>query len=393
MNRIFGVAPTAAGTAVSEQSAMRTSTAFACVRLIAGALASTPVPVYERVGDAAEKIDHPFWWLFNEQPTARFSAATFWEFITAQMLLRGDGIAYIARKGRYSPDIEGVIPVARENVEVFRNGDRLNYRISEYSDMGTQRYFTADQDDVLHFPGFGFNGLSSYSIIGWAARSAIGISLAAEQFAGQFFGNGAHVQYAVTAPAGKKMTPEQQETFRQAWVEHYVGMGVSGRPLVLTDGMDVKELSLTAVDSQLLESRKWQVVDIARAFGVPPFMVGETDKTTAWGTGLESLGRVFVQYTMAPHFTRFEQELNRKLFPIRTNRFMRFDTDEALRGDTAARANYYKIALGGTQNPGYMTVNDVRRKENLPPIEGGDVLFKPSGAGTPNDNPDNGAPA
>jgi HK97 family phage portal protein len=378
MNRIFQSLPTSSGALVTETSAMRSSAVFAGIRLIAGAMASTPVPVYERVGNAAKRIDHPYYWLFNEEPTPRFTAASFWEYITAQMLLRGDGIAYIVRKNRYSPDVLGVIPVARENVEIFRNGDRLAYRINEYDDMGTQRYFTADQDDVLHFPGFGFNGLYSYSVISWAARQAIGISIAADEFAGQFFGNGAHVQYAITTDG--KMTPQQQKDFRDAWVDHYMGAGLSGRPLILTEGLKVQEMSLSAVDSQLLESRKWQVIDIARALGVPPFMIGETEKTSSWGTGIESMARGFTQYTMQPHYTRFEQELNRKLFPVRYRTFMQFDTNAAMRGDTAARTEFYQGALGGTQAPGWLTPNEVRAMENIPPIEGGDTLFRPKPA-------------
>jgi HK97 family phage portal protein len=388
MARIFGDVLTASGAPVTEFTAMRTSAVFACVRLIAGAMASTPIPVYQRAGDVSTVVpNHPFTELFNEQPTPRFSASTFWEFVTAQMLLRGDGIAYIVRKNPYSPDIVGVVPIARQNVEIQRINDRLLYRISEYSDMGTQKYFVADQDDVLHFPGFGFNGLSSYSVIGWAARQAIGVSLAADQFAAQFFGSGAHMQYAVKSP--KTMSPKQQHDFREAWIEHYCGTGYTGKPLILTEGLDVQELSMNAVDSQLLESRKWQVIDIARAFGVPPFMVGETDKQTSWGTGIESMSRGFVQYTLQPHITRFEQELNRKLFPLRNKYFMRFDTDASLRGDTAARTAFYQAALGGTQAPAWMTPNEVRQQENLPPIDGGGTLFVPQlAAGKTNSSPD-----
>lgn len=376
MGEIFAQVPTSAGAQVNELSAMRVSAAYACGRLIAGAMASLPLPIYKRTKDGRKVVPiHPMARFLNDEPTPRFSAATFWEFITHQVLFRGDGLAYVVRPNQYAPGVTAIVPVPRNNWTVKRNGDRLTYYIEDIDqDSGESKYFTADQDDVLHFPGFGFDGRQSKSVIAWAARQAIGTALKADEFAGSFFGNGAGIQYALKAP--KAMTSQQQSDFRDAWIAKRAGMGITQTPLILTEGLEIQELSMTAQDAQLLESRKFQVIDIARAFGVPPFMIGETEKTSSWGSGLESMGVGFVTYTLQPHITRFEQELNRKLFSG-SSFYTEFDVRGLERGDTAARANYNKAALGGTQFPGWRTQNEIRHEENLPPIKGGDTLFSP----------------
>lgn len=375
MGEIFGELPSAAGAVVNETTAMRVSAVYAAVRLLSGAVATTPCSFYRRTPEGRERAnDHDYWWLFNEQPCARFTAATFWEFITTQSLLRGDGIAYLVRANRYSPRVTGVIPVPRGQVDILRVGDRLRYRIHDQLADGTWAYFVADQDDVLHFPGFGFNGVHGMSFIQWGARQAIGIAIKADEHAGATFAGGASVQYAVKLPAGKRMTAEQQSSFRDAWVAKYgSGAGHSKIPLILTDGLDVAELSMTAADAQLLESRKYQCEEIARAAGIPPHMIGSAN-VTAWGSGIEQMGLGFLKYAVRPHLTRWSQEMNRKLFPIRDQYFQEFNVDGHLEGDSKAQAEYFAKALGGPGARGWMTQNEVRRLKNLPPIPGGDSL-------------------
>ncbi|GGD57874.1 phage portal protein [Pseudoxanthomonas indica] len=380
MGEIFGVVPTAAGAVVSPSSSMRVSSVYAAVRLIAGAIATTPCSFYRRTKDGREKAnDHDYWWLFNEQPCGRFTAATMWEFLATQMLLRGDGIAYLVRENRYSPQVTGVIPVPRDQVDIFRVGDELRYRIYDQLPDGSWGYFVALQDDVLHFPGFGFDGVCSMSVIQWGARQATGIAIKADEHAGSTFSGGASVQYAVKVPG--KMTKPQQDDFREAWVAKYgAGNGVSKIPLILTEGLAVEQLSMTSADAQLLESRKFQVVDIARAFGVPPHMVGETSASTSWGSGIEQMSLGFMKWGMRPHLVRWGQELNRKLFPVRATYFAEFNVDGHLEGDSKAQAEYFGKALGGPGACGWMTSNEVRALKNLPPLPGGDKLFDPTKA-------------
>jgi HK97 family phage portal protein len=386
---LAGLPSTASGAVVNEQTAMQVSAVYACVSLIAGSIASLPLKFYQRAGATREEVDdHPWWWLFNEQPCAAFTSATFWEFCLSQMLLRGDAVAYIYRgEGKFSTDIKAIIPVPRSRVTIqkeipaegYRGPTKLFYTF--HLDNGMS--FTVDQGDVLHFPGFGFNGLSSMSAIQYGARNAIGTTMEADEFAGKFFGQGAQPQHAIKAPG--TMSPEQQNAFREAWAAKYAGNGPSGIPLILTEGLDIKELSMTAADAQLLESRKWGVIDIARAFGVPPFMIGETEKTTSWGSGIEQMFTGFVRGTLRSHINRIEKELNRKLWPTRQKFFVEFDTFDLTAGDAASQADYFSKALGGTQNPAWMTQNQVRKRLNMSPMPGGDELHDPTNQEPPPD--------
>lgn len=382
MGEIFGAVPTASGAVVNEATAMRVSAVYAGVRLLSGAVATTPCSFYRRTTTGrANANDHDYWWLFNEEPCARFSAATFWEFVMTQSLLRGDGIAYLVRQSTFSPRVKDVIPVPRGQVDIIRTGSRLRYRIQDQLEDGTWGSFVADQDDVLHFSGFGFNGVHGMSVIQWGARQSIGIAIKADEHAGSSFASGASVQYAVKMPAGKTMTPKQQDDFRAAWVAKYgSGVGVSKVPLILTEGLDVSELSMTSVDAQLLESRQFQVIDIARAFGLPPHMIAETSASTSWGSGIEQMSMGFIKWALRPHLQRWQQEMNRKLFG-RNTFFIEFNVDGHLEGDSKAQAEYFARALGGPGAQGWMTQNEVRRLKNLPPIAGGDKLFDPSTAG------------
>ncbi len=370
--------PAASGVAVNESSAMRVTAVYACVRLIAGAIASLPLAVYRRTESGRERVRNDLWWLLNEQPCPTVSAAVFWEYLVAQMLLSGDALAEIER-GRGGA-IRQLVPLDSRSVGIRRIEGRLRYEFCRDGE-----WLGRDQDDILHIPGFGFDGTRGMSVIRHAAREAIGLALAAEAFSSRFFASGAHPDVALKVPG--KMTQEQIDNLRRIWASKYGGAHNASLPIVLTEGTDLKEVTLSAQDSQLIEARRFQVADIARAFGVPPHMVGETDKSTSWGSGIEQQGIGFVQYTLAPHLNRIEQEINRKC--LRTERlFVEFNVEGLLRGDSKARAEYYTRALGGTQNPAWMTPNEIRRLENLPPVAGGDHLAQPkdfNDAGSHND--------
>ncbi len=153
-------------------------------------------------------------------------------------------------------------------------------------------------------------------------------------------------------------------------------MGTANRmkPAVLTGGLDIAELAMSNEDASLIATRQFQVEDICRIYGVPPFMVGHTDKTTSWGAGVENMGRGFLKFTLQRHLVKIEQELNRKLWPVRDTYFCEFNVTGLERGDTKTRNDSYRVALGRAGEPGWMTINEVRRSENLPPIDGGDTL-------------------
>jgi HK97 family phage portal protein len=233
---------------------------------------------------------------------------------------------------------------------------------------------TVDQDDMLHFSSFGFNGLCSLSAIQHAAKQAIGNSLASAEYTGRTIGEGALPQIALEF-AGK-MTPEQAKQLRDSFVATYTGVGARKLPLVLTEGGKVTELSISPVDLQLIESRRYEKEDICQALGVPPVIIGDNDKTSSWGTGIEQITLGFVKFTVKPMLRRWEEELNRKLFR-NAGQFIEFELDGLLRGDSKAQAEVFKSALGGPgTGDGYMTVNEIRRLKNLPRLDGGDELFK-----------------
>ena len=242
---------------------------------------------------------------------------------------------------------------------------------------------------MLHFTGFGFDGLRSLSAIQYAAKQAIGNSLAAAEYSGRTIGEGAMPQIALTFP--EKMNPEQAKQLRDSFVATYTGVGARKLPLVLTQGGDVKELSISPVDLQLIESRRYEKEDICQALGVPPIIIGDNDKTSSWGTGIEQITLGFVKFKIKPMVVRWQEELNRKLFR-NAGQFVEFELDGLLAGDSKAQSEFFKTALGGPgSGDGYMTVNEVRRIKNLPRIDGGDDLFKAQRGTTP--TPPAGAPA
>lgn len=363
----FGVIPSAAGTTVTPVTAMRVAAVFACVQKIAGAIATLPIHIYRTDGDVRERMPKDdLWYKLNEQPSTQYTAASHWEGVSIAQLLRGDGYTWIRRGMNNS--IRELLPLPWGCVSPVRQSDgSVRYYIS-LPEYGINTWL--EPSEILHFPGFGFDGIKSMSVISYAARAAVGNALAMDEYSGKFFANGAHPSISLESP--KKMDPEQINKLQQAFANKYSGLENAHRlPLVLTEGITAKELSLSAEDAQLLEARKFQVVDIARAFGVPPHMIGETSASTSWGSGIESMGRAFVTYTLQPHLVRIEQELNRKLFPRDTGRFVEFSRDALLEGDLAAQAAYYRAALGGPgTGMGWMAVDEVRKAKNLAPRGG-----------------------
>jgi len=367
--QLLGGERSAAGFSVTPETSMRVSAVYACVRLLAGALASLPVSIYKETDKGRESISPDLWWLLNEQPCPAWTAAAFWEWIMMSILLRGDGFAEILRKGA---GIAGFKPLHPDFVAVSRVGDFLVYTVT---DEVTGAVRALHQDDILHFPGFGFNGLRSMSVIQWAAFQSIGVALATDTQAGKMFANGASPKHAILASG--KMTPDAIENLKREYATKQAGADAAGKPLVLTEGLTVKEMSLSAVDAQLLESRKFQVIDIARAFGVPPHMIGAQETTTSWGTGVEQMTIGFLKFSLNPYVTRNRQELNRKLFR-RASPFVEHKLEALLAGDSKAEGEYMRQAVGGSQGPGWMTINEVRKVKNMPPIIGGDALYDPT---------------
>lgn len=375
----FGVTAASAGVSVTALSAQRVAAVSACRQKIAGSISTLRLDVL-RIKDENE-VKEPrdaLWYLLNEQPQEQFTATSHWDNKVSEQLLRGDGFTWIRR--RMNGSIAELFPLPWGSVQPWRmpNGS-IRYYIT-LPEFGITTWL--EPSEVLHFPGHGFDGVRSMSVIAYGANNAIGNALAMDDYSGKFFANGAHP--SIILKTDKAMTEAQKNELRAAFVAKYSGMDNAHKlPLVLTEGLSAQEISLSAEDAQLLEARKFQVVDIARAFGVPPHMIGETTGSSAVGAGYEQQARDFVMHTLRLHIKRLEQELNRKLFPRDTGKFVRFDLGDLIEGDSKAQAEYNRAALGGPgTGQGWMTVNEVRKGKGLPPVEGGDAIFDPSKAQT-----------
>lgn len=356
-----------AGEVVNESTALRVSAVYAAVSLVAGAVASMPLHLYRRTATGREKQDNPpLWWLLNEQPHPDLSAATFWETMLTARLLQGDAIAEVQRDRNGRPLAFVPLNPAHVLIDKWRGGLIYTWHDGE-------KLVTREAGDMLHVPGLGWDGKRSMSPIRWAAANSVGMALAADKYNAAFFANGARPDFVLETDG--KLSDDAVKVLRNTWSDMHQGAGRAHKPAVLTGGLKAKAISLSAPDAQLLETRRFSVEEIARIFGVPPHLIGHTDKTTSWGSGIESMMIGFVQFTLSRHLNAIEQEINRKLFRTAAN-FVEFAVEGLLRGDTKARSDFYKSALGGSAGPAWMTVNEVRRIENLPPIEGGDQLIK-----------------
>ena len=371
----FGVSQS--GVTVSATSATRVSAVAACVEKISGAIMSMPLHVYRLDGgDIPERMPRDsLWYLLNEQPSPLYSSASMWEGCVMSQLLRGDAFGLIRRAVNGS--VREILPLPWGSVSPLRlpNNGGVRYYVNLPS-HGISTWF--DPSEILHFPGLGFDDVTmrSMSVIQYGARNAIGNALAMDEYSGKFFEGGAHP--SIILSTSSRMSPQQISDMQTSFANRYSGIeNAHKRPLVLTEGITAKEISLSAEDAQLLEARKFQVLDIARAFGVPGFMINESTGATSWGSGIESIGRSFVQYTLNPWLRKIEQELNRKLFPRDSGKFIEFYRDALIEGDSAAQGAYFRLALGGPgSGDGFMSVNEIRHIKRMAPIDGGDEIFR-----------------
>lgn len=360
----FG-ASTDAGITITEHTAMRASAVYACVTLIAKTIASLPLKVYRRKanGDAAEVPDTIPYYLLHDEPNPVMTSCVWREYLTANILLGGNAYAAIGRD--QANRVVDLFPIPWRAVTPARDKSGRNTYTVELGD-GHKEIF--DQSDMLHIPGLGFDGLKGMSVISYGARQAVGLALATESHGSHLFANGARLGVVLKHP--KNLSEAAQLRLKHQFQQQHVGLSNSFSTMILEEGLDVSNITMTSEDAQFLDTRRFQVEDLARFFGVPPHMIGHTDKQTSWGTGVEQNTLGFLIFTIIPWLTRFEQEFNRKLFP-RSPFYAQFKHQGLMRGDSKARADYY---ASGHQN-GWLTTNEIRKAEDLPPVAGGDTLF------------------
>ena len=363
-------AVSSSGASVTADTAMKVSAVYGCVSLIAGAISTLPLGVFQRTSEGRDKADHPYWWLFNEQASEAWTSSAAIEYLISSKLFYGDGFGRLIRSNR-SNQVVGWEPLHPLSVQPFKHEGRVLYRVTKSGDAP----YTLDSSDMIHLPSLGFDGLTSPSPITYAAREAIGTAISAQQFSGQFFAGGANFDYALKTAS--KLSAEQLAQLKASLLGRAQNGGRG--PLILSGGLEPAQLSVNSKDAEILATRLFTVEEICRVFGVPPHMVGHTDKTTSWGSGIESQGIGFVRYTLQRHLTPMQQELNRKLWPVRERFFVEHITAALERGDLKGRYEAYRIALGRAGEMPFMEPDEVRRLENMPPNE--NLQINPGQAG------------
>ena len=367
----FYMGGSTSGKAVTERSAMQMTAVYSCVRILAEAIAGLPLHLYRynSEGGKEKAIDHPLYLLLHDEPNPEMSSFVFRETLMCHLLIYGNAYAQIIRNGK--DQIVSLYPLMPNKMTVDRDeSGQLYYQYMRYADEvgGKNETVILKLTDVLHIPGLGFDGLVGYSPIAMA-KNAIGLAIATEEYGAKFFANGA-------APSGVLEHPgtiKDPQRVREAWQSQFGGSQNSGKIAVLEEGMKYTPISISPEQAQFLETRKFQINEIARIFRVPPHMVGDLEKSSF--SNIEQQSLEFVKYTLDPWVIRWEQSIMRSLLTTKEKKtyFVKFNVEGLLRGDYQSRMNGYATAR---QN-GWMSANDIRELENLDriPAEAGGDLY------------------
>ena len=361
-----------AGKRVTDRTALQHTVVYACVRVLSEAVAQLPLHLYKYTNSGKERVpQHPLYFLLHDQPNPEMTSFRFRETLMSHILIYGNAYAQIIRNGR--GEIIGLYPLTPDRIKVDRDEhNKLIYIYSRYDEANpnikTQGEIVLKQKDILHIPGLGFDGLVGYSPIAMA-KNALGISLACEEYGASFFANGASPSGILEHP-GVIKNPAK---IREAWHNAY-GSGNSHKVAVLEEGMKYQPIAIPNNEAQFLETRKFQIEEIARLYRVPLHMIGDLDHATF--SNVEHLSLDFVKYSLDPWLVRWEQELMRALLSEseKGKYFIKFNVEGLLRGDYASRMQGYATAR---QN-GWMSANDIRELEDMnkiPDDEGGNLYL------------------
>ena len=370
-NFLFG--SSTSGKAVTERTAMQMTAVYSCVRILAEAVAGLPLNLYHYLPDGGKEksYEHPLYRLLHDEPNPEMSSFVFRETLMTHLLLWGNAYAQIIRNGK--GEVVALYPLMPNRITVDRDENGQLYysynRSSDEAPIMKGSTVILKPSDVLHIPGLGFDGLVGYSPIAMA-KNAIGMAIACEEYGAKFFANGA-------APGGVLEHPgtiKDPQRVREAWQSQFGGSGNSNKIAVLEEGMKYTPIGISPEQAQFLETRKFQINEIARIFRVPPHMVGDLEKSSF--SNIEQQSLEFVKYTLDPWVIRWEQSIMRSLlsFEEKTQYFVKFNLEGLLRGDYQSRMTGYATAR---QN-GWMSANDIRELENLdriPTKDGGDLYL------------------
>lgn len=364
---------TTSGKAVTERSAMQMTAVYSCVRILSEAVAGLPLHLYRYTeeGSKEKAVDHPLYTILHDEPNPEMTSFVFRETLMTHLLLWGNAYAQIIRNGK--GEVIALYPLMPNKMTVDR--DQSGQLYYEYQTSQEEAHtmkgslVRLSPRDVLHIPGLGFDGLVGYSPIAMA-KNAIGLAIATEEYGSKFFANGATPGGILEHPGVVK----DPERVRQSWNSAFGGSSNSNKVAVLEEGMKYTPISISPEQAQFLETRKFQIDEIARIFRIPPHMIGDLEKSSF--SNIEQQSLEFVKYTLDPWVCRWEQSMQRALLRPEEKKdyFFKFNVDGLLRGDYQSRMNGYAV---GRQN-GWMSANDIRELENLdriPEEEGGDLYL------------------
>ena len=356
------------GKSVTPQTAMRCSAVFACVNVISQTVAQLPLNLYQRTPKGKELAKkHPLFNLVGSKPNKFHNSFNFREMLTAHMCLRGNSFAFINRVG--NGRVFELVPLSPDAVTVHRDPLtwEVTYTISQTK--GITGVYTPAQ--ILHIMGMTLNGYEGVTPVTYA-REAIGLSMATEEHGARLFSNGAQISKAFKHPA--KLGDVAYTRLKESLSNEFSGVANSNKTIILEEGMDIATLSMTSEDSQFLETRQYQVPEIARFYRMPLHKIQDLTKST--NNNIEHQSLEFLTDTMMPWFVRWEQSLNAQLLlpQEQGEYFFKFDVDDILRADMKSRFEAYSSAITSR----VMNPNEVREKEDMNPYEGGDVYENPA---------------
>ena len=369
----FYMGGSSSGKLVTERSAMQMTAVYACVRILSEAIAGLPLHLYHYKDDGGKEkaLKHPLYLLLHDEPNPEMSSFVFRETLMTHLLLWGNAFAQIIRNGK--GEVVALYPLMPNKMTVSRDESGQLYYTYQKSqeELPKDNAYTVvlHSSDVLHIPGLGFDGLVGYSPIAMA-KNAIGLAIATEEYGAKFFANGATPGGLLEYPG----TVKDPDRVRESWNKGFSGSQNAGKVAILEEGMKYTPISIAPEQAQFLETRKFQINEIARIFRVPPHMVGDLEKSSF--SNIEQQSLEFVKYTLDPWVVRWEQSIQRTLLKPEEKEqyFVKFNLEGLLRGDYQSRMNGYAI---GRQN-GWMSANDIRELENLdriPAEEGGDLYL------------------
>jgi len=360
-------ARSAAGVYVSEESSLRNTAVLACVRILSQSTAMLPLPVYRRLQPRGKERapDHPLYPLLMEQANPEMTAFELRRWLMQHVLLYGNGYAEIEWSN--GGQARALWPLVSAQMRVERRNGALVY----FYTLPTGKTIELPAWKVLHLRGMSGNGVIGFSVVRQLMSEPIGLGLAMQEYGARFFGNGARPGIVLEHPG--TLSDKAFKNLMTSWSNAHEGLSNAHRLRILEEGMKVNVLSVPPEEAQFLESRQFQVTEVARAFGVPPHLIGDLARATF--SNIEQQSMDFLQYSVGPWLTQIEQTVHAQLMrpAERQTYFVEHLRDAILQADTETRYKAYSMG----RQWGWLSVNDIRERENMNPIEGGDEYLSP----------------